>query len=349
MTDLILSSSSPRTKDEIESNRQNALLRKREREIEIGTLCFGQPSSLQLCYEQIKAHNPSSHRSKNEIDQNRQKAIALQKQRRRERGEEAENEMKSSKSLCIKKCEIRARRIGWNQAMFVSKPYGVNLRASGRYHAEFEGEFFCGCFENERDAAIAWDSKARSENYLFYNYPINYETSSSRFTSQLFQQFRSSDFPYPKYDINSDEDDEAWKIRMLSAALRYNNDFMSTKLVKRSPEDLNPADLLCYNVNKHVYEVQKTKKVDTEGRAMKPYRSSAMETFLDDTELMKSIRSIIERQGVIPVQGDGVLSSELQFTRGSWIFNFPSYIGVSSLLYVSYFILSLIYLYHLIS
>jgi hypothetical protein len=135
-------------------------------------------------------------RSKDEIEQNRQKAMALQEQRRREREDEVENEMNTCQSFCIDKCEIKARKNGWDQEDYTSKPYGVNRRESGRYHAEFKGksESFCGCFKNEHEAAVAWDEMARSENFLFCNYPINNEISSRGFMNQLFKQFRSSGF-----------------------------------------------------------------------------------------------------------------------------------------------------------
>jgi hypothetical protein len=85
---------------------------------------------------------------------------------------------------------------------------------------------------------------------------------------------------------------------------------------------------------------------------MEPYTKSAMESFLNDTKLIKCIRSVIERQGHIPIQGDGVLASELQFTDGPRVFNFPSYIGISnftlSQIFSSHLILYYLILFHLI-
>lgn len=240
---------------------------------------------------------------------------------------------------CTYKCDQVDPRRGWLLGDWFSKPLGVYLMKSNRYHAIYynvnelnvKEELFLGCYDNAIDAAKAWDNEVRnhSNNYrkLPLNYPLIGETNSRdvlREQLRFFIQFKDKGI-FPKPGI-LEQYQGKWQLDQLSIIMKSS---IPNRLNEAEDRGFNSSTLLCYNINPHAYSCKKTRAIYDNGRT-KITNLSAKEVLLDEgkgyVNLLRCIRACIERTGV-DSYATGALANELIFLKGSWVLNFPSSIA----------------------
>eukprot|EP00434_Breviolum_minutum_P015692 symbB.v1.2.013825.t1/scaffold990.1/size146246/7 len=234
-------------------------------------------------------------------------------------------------------CEFRVKR-HWRWQQMIEQPLGVyefcNSTGASRYHAVFATapgeEEFLGCFKTPIDAAAAWDRRAREEGWPVLNYPRDGEEEPQTLLQDTFTLYRSKGFPYPPTDA-------AWRQQQLQELLTLNISevWRSDLLIHIEDFQRCPGDELCWSFHPHSFDVSKMGGVNKRtGAPIK--KPSALDTFISNSGLMKSLRTCLERCGD-PTCSAETLRGECKFHDdsmifqggGSWIANFPATVAAA--------------------
>lgn len=233
-------------------------------------------------------------------------------------------------------CSFRVKR-HWRWRQMIEEPLGVyefcNSTGPPRFHAIFASapgeEEFLGCFRTPRDAAVAWDRRARRAEWPVLNFPVDGEEEGPTLLQDRFTFYRSKGFPYPPTSA-------AWRRNQLQDLLKLNvtGVWRSQWMLQLDDLQRSPGDELCWSFHPHSFAVSKTKGANKEmGPVKKP---SALETFSSNAGLMKSLRTCLERCGD-PACSPETLRGECKFHDdsmifqggGSWIANFPATVAAA--------------------
>eukprot|EP00435_Cladocopium_sp_Y103_P012861 s2477_g3.t1 len=215
-------------------------------------------------------------------------------------------------------CSFRVKR-HWRWRQMIEEPLGVyefcNSTGLPRFHAIFASapgeEEFLGCFKTQRDAAVAWDRRARRAEWPVLNFPVDGEEEMQLYCHCNTMQYLGQEQLQDLLMLNVTD---VWRSQLL----------LQLEDLQRSP-----GDELCWSFHPHSFAVSKTKGANKKmGPVKKP---SALETFSSNAGLMKSLRTCLERCGD-PTCSPETLRGECKFHDdsmifqggGSWIANFPA-------------------------
>ena len=233
-----------------------------------------------------------------------------------------------------------------------------------------------GCFATKEEAALRWDMAVRQQRAvdqecigrLVVNYPnVGYtdapdrlrpkEVSAAVFLQAEIEYWQSSGFPCTPVG-------HAFRLEQLRQALDatkdnnvdggggvdnsgnfvqrlFRDDFT---VVQQDPHDCAAGNQLCWSFQPHAFAVRKIKlSSGNKGSRIAPLsvqgaktRASAVDTFADQLQCAKCVRSCLEYRGVTRFLDNNdihlprhVFAGELRFRQGNWVVNFQPLVAAA--------------------